>query len=199
MERLYEISHIKEKQFNWSNIPEIPIDNVLWEPGCGVRAFARLCYDDEALYVSLRAVEAHIRAEYTVPLSPVHRDSCLEFFFMPERGERYFNFEVNPNGCMHIGFGHNRADRVILARRDDMEFFCIKPERTPNGWAVSYRVPLSFLQLFYPDFSFSGLLRANAYKCGDDTAHPHYLSWNPVTSTQPDFHRPEDFGIMKFE
>ena len=118
---------------------------------------------------------------------------------MPERGERYFNFEVNPNGCMHIGFGHNRADRVILARRDDMEFFCIKPERTPNGWAVSYRVPLSFLQLFYPDFSFSGLLRANSYKCGDDTAHPHYLSWNPVTSTQPDFHRPEDFGIMKFE
>ncbi|MBO7423373.1 MAG: carbohydrate-binding family 9-like protein, partial [Oscillospiraceae bacterium] len=131
MERLYEISRIKEKQFNWSNIPEIPIDNVLWEPDCYVRAFARLCYDDEALYVSLRAVEAQIRAEYTAPLSPVHRDSCLEFFFMPERGDRYFNFEVNPNGCMHIGFGHNRADRVILARRDDMEFFCIKPERTP--------------------------------------------------------------------
>ena len=82
MERLYEISRIKEKQFNWSNIPEIPIDNVLWEPDCGVRAFARLCYDDEALYVSLRAVEAQIRAEYTAPLSPVHRDSCLEFFFM---------------------------------------------------------------------------------------------------------------------
>ena len=199
MERQYVITRVKEKQFNWSDIPDLPIDNILWEPDCGIRAFARLCYDEEALYASLRAAEAEIRAEYTAPLSPVHRDSCLEFFFMPEKGDRYFNFEVNPNGCMHIGFGHNRADRVVLTRRDDAEFFRIKSERTPDGWAVSYRIPLSFLRLFYPEFAFSGLLRANAYKCGDDTAHPHYLSWNPVTSLQPDFHRPEDFGIMKFE
>ena len=199
MERQYVITRVKEKQFNWSDIPDLPIDNILWEPDCGIRAFARLCYDEEALYASLRAAEAEIRAEYTAPLSPVHRDSCLEFFFMPEKGDRYFNFEVNPNGCMHIGFGHNRADRVVLTRRDDAEFFRIKSERTPDGWAVSYRIPLSFLRLFYPEFAFSGLLRANAYKCGDDTAHPHYLSWNPVTSLQPDFHRSEDFGIMKFE
>ena len=199
MERQYVITRVKEKQFNWSDIPDLPIDNILWEPDCGIRAFARLCYDEEALYASLRAAEAEIRAKYTAPLSPVHRDSCLEFFFMPEKGDRYFNFEVNPNGCMHIGFGHNRADRVVLTRRDDAEFFRIKSERTPDGWAVSYRIPLSFLRLFYPEFAFSGLLRANAYKCGDDTAHPHYLSWNPVNSLQPDFHRPEDFGIMKFE
>ena len=199
MEKQYMISRIKGKQFNWSDIPELRLDNILWEPDCGVRAFARLCYDEEALYVSLRAAEAEIRAEYTAPLSPVHRDSCLEFFFMPEKGDRYFNYEVNPNGCMHIGFGHNRADRVILTRRDDTEFFRIQPERTSDGWSVSYRIPLSFLRLFYPDFTFSGLIRANVYKCGDDTAHPHYLAWNPVTSLQPDFHRPEDFGIMKFE
>ena len=199
MERQYVISRIKEKQFNWSDVPKLPIDNILWEPDCGIRAFARLCYDEEAIYVSLRAAEAEIRAEYTAPLSPVHRDSCLEFFFMPENGDRYFNFEVNPNGCMHIGFGHNRADRVILTRRDDTEFFRIQPERTSGGWAVSYRIPLLFLRLFYPDFAFSGSLRANVYKCGDDTAHPHYLSWNPVTSLQQDFHRLEDFGIMNFE
>ena len=31
-----------------------------------------------------------------------------------------------------------------------------------------------------------------------DTLQAHYLSWNPVTSDAPDFHRPEDFGIMRF-
>ena len=39
-------------------------------------------------------------------------------------------------------------------------------------------------------------LRANFYKCGDKTAHPHFLSWNPVGTPSPDFHRPEFFGEL---
>lgn len=198
MDRQYRIMRLRS-QFPGEKIPELSVDNILWTPDFGIRAYARLCFDEEALYVSLRAAEAQIRAEYVAPLSPVHRDSCLEFFFMPEREDRYFNFEINPNGCLHIGYGHNRADRVILTRRDDREFFQIRSERVADGWSVSYRIPLSFLRLFYPDFIFSGSLRANVYKCGDDTIHPHFLSWNPVTSTQPDFHRPENFGSMEFE
>ncbi|MDE5921249.1 MAG: hypothetical protein K2G82_06535, partial [Paramuribaculum sp.] len=26
------------------------------------------------------------------------------------------------------------------------------------------------------------------------TSEPHYLSWAPITTPQPDFHRPEFFG-----
>ena len=32
-------------------------------------------------------------------------------------------------------------------------------------------------------------IRANFYKCGDKTAHPHYVSWAPINTPQPDFHR----------
>lgn len=39
-------------------------------------------------------------------------------------------------------------------------------------------------------------LRGNIYKCGDKTAHPHFLSWAPVGTSQPDFHRPEYFGTF---
>ena len=38
----------------------------------------------------------------------------------------------------------------------------------------------------------------NFFKCGDLTEQAHYLSWNPVTSEQPDFHRPQDFGLLRF-
>ena len=38
------------------------------------------------------------------------------------------------------------------------------------------------------------LIRANFYKCGDDTAYPHYGMWRPFQSDKPDFHRPEEFG-----
>ena len=41
-------------------------------------------------------------------------------------------------------------------------------------------------------------MRANFYKCGDKTLQPHFLSWSPIHSEKPDFHRPEDFGIINF-
>lgn len=183
---------------DWNAISELSADNILWEPDCGVRAFAQLCYDDSNLYIHLRAVEKDIRAEYTAPLSPVYQDSCLEFFFMPDGGDRYFNFEINPNGCLYIELGHSRSDRFIQYRDDMTDRFDIRAGKTDDGWEVSYRIPLDFIRLFYPDYEFSGVLRANIYKCGDMTAAKHYLSWNPVTSEKPDFHRPQDFGEMIF-
>lgn len=186
-------------EVNWEEIPELSVDRVLWKPDAGIRAFGRFCFNDEALGVSLRAAEREIRAAYTAPLSPVCRDSCLEFFFMQENEDRYFNFEINPNGCLYIGFGHGRKDSTALYREGMSSLFKINTAGTADGWEVSYWIPLSFLRLFCPGFTFSGRLRANVYKCGDDTVRPHYLSWSPVLSDTPDFHRPEDFGIMAFQ
>ena len=184
---------------DWNSVPELEADRILWKPDCGIRAFGQFCHDAQHLYVRLRAAEAQIRAEYREPLSPVYQDSCLEFFFMPEGGDRYFNFEINPNGCLWIGFGHSREDSTVLYRSGMEQRFDIRTGRTRDGWEVFYRIPLSFLRLFLPDFAFAGILRANVYKCGDLTAHEHYLSWNPVTSETPDFHRPADFGLMTLE
>ena len=38
----------------------------------------------------------------------------------------------------------------------------------------------------------------NFYKCGDQQVVPHYLSWAPITTENPDFHRPEYFGELNF-
>ena len=38
-----------------------------------------------------------------------------------------------------------------------------------------------------------------ALKCGDDTAVPHFLSWNPIGAPRPNFHTPEYFGEIHFE
>ena len=187
-----------EETPDWNAVPELEVSEVLWLPDCGIRAFGRFCYSAESLHVRLRAVEENIRAEYTAPLSRVCEDSCLEFFFMPEKDDRYFNFEINPNGCPYAGFGRSRQDRVVLYRRDAKQLFAIRTQKTPDGWEASYRLPLSFLRLFWPDFSFTGSLRANVYKCGEKTAREHYLSWNPCSSETPDFHRPADFGVMTF-
>jgi hypothetical protein len=40
---------------------------------------------------------------------------------------------------------------------------------------------------------------ANFYKCGDETAVAHYVTWNPIKTVNPDYHRPEYFGKVTFE
>ena len=119
---------------------------------------------------------------------------------MPEGYDRYMNFEINPNGCLYVGIGHERADSAPLDITDDLtQLFDIRSGKTDDGWEVYYTIPLSLLREYYPDCSLSGILYANVYKCGDKTNHKHYLSWNYVGTEKPDFHRPEFFGQMGFE
>ena len=160
---------------------------------------AQVCYDDAALYVRLSVREQNIRAEHKTPGCMVCEDSCMEFFFCPTAGDdRYFNFEWNPNAQLYLGFGPNRYDSVRLLVQDEQALFAPCPARTADGWELTFRVPVSFVRRFVPDFALTPgtALRANCFKCGELTPQPHYYSWNPVTSETPDFHRPCDFGQM---
>lgn len=183
----------------WDKIPYLEVDQIHWLPDTGARMMQQICYDDSALYIRQFAVEHNIRAEHISPLSQVCEDSCMEFFFCPDpSNNRYFNFELNPNGCLYLGLFKNRESYARLLPPNAQKLFNIRTERTHNGWTVSYQIPLSFIQLFFPDFHLAPgqSFRANCYKCGDRTDHPHYLAWNPCSSENPDFHRPVDFGLM---
>lgn len=184
---------------DWTGIQVLPIDKVLWCENPGIRAYGQLCYDEENLYVHMSTAEENIRAEYTAPLSPVHEDSCLEFFFRIPGSENYFNFEINPNGCMCLKYGPSRAERIDIVKSDAMEYFNIHINRSSEGWELFYKIPLRFLRFFQPDYRFAGSLYANLYKCGDKTVKEHFLAWAPINTEKPDFHRPEFFKELRFE
>ena len=184
---------------DWNKVPVLAVDKVLWTPDAGIRAKGQICHDSENIYVHLMAKEKDIRAVNKEPLSAVYEDSCLEFFFMREGADDYFNFEVNPNGVLNIQFGPTKTDRTDLVREDAKDYFAIHTDRTAEGWEVFYRIPLKFIQVFYPNFSFEEPITANVYKCGNKTVHKHYLAWNTVHSETPNFHRPVDFAKMVFE
>ena len=42
-------------------------------------------------------------------------------------------------------------------------------------------------------------MRMNLYKCGDGLAEPHYLTWQPISTPAPDYHRPEFCVPVTFE
>ena len=198
--RQYTILPVHTEAPVWTELPCLAVDNVQWLGDTGVRMWQQMCYDADFLYVRQYAQEPNQRTQLTGQLQQVCEDSCMEFFFTPGDDDRYFNLEMNPNGAARLAFGPPAGPRTLLLPRDMEQLFAIKAERTADSWTLTYRIPLSFLQLFYPDFRYvsGAALRGNCYKCGDLTDHPHYLSWNPVQSDVPAFHRPQDFGLFLF-
>ena len=166
-----------------------------------IDAEAKIAYDEEALYVELSANELKLRKEQTGPLGAPCCDSCLEFFFCPEESEnRYFNIEVNPAGCCYLGIGTSIDTLVRLHPELHPDLLSIRTEEDGDSWRVSYRVPFSFIRLFFPDFAPAPgkKLRCNFYHCGDDTILPHFLAWNRVETGKFSFHQPDAFGELVF-
>ena len=189
----------KPAELDWDKLPVMAIDCLLWSDPLSITAQAAMCYDDEGLYVRLSAQEENIRAENTGLLGIPCEDSCLEFFFSPiPNDNRYFNIEMNPNGCLYLGFGSNRYNLVRLIARSNP--FPTEIERFDGGWQITYNIPWDFVRQFFPDFvAMPGkTMRGNCYKCGDLTVQPHYFSWNPIRLNTPEFHCPGEFGLLRF-
>lgn len=186
---------------DWACVPAVELKNHLWSDVRAISAQAQLCWDEDNLYVRLQATEPDILCRFDGLCDPVYQDSCLEFFFSPKEGDsRYFNFEGNPNGAMYIGFGAMGENRCRLHIPNVRELFQICPFSTSDGWGLTYRIPVRFIQIFEPNFHLHpGLqLRANFYKCGDETKQPHFIAWNPIDLPSPSFHQPDFFGCIVF-
>ena len=187
---------------DWSTVPKLDVDCILWLPDANVRMTQQICYDDTAIYVHQRSVEQHIRAEESGPMAMVCFDSCMEFFFCPDpNSDRYFNFEWNPDGGLYLGLRSGHELYVRLQPEDPVALFEYRSQRTEDGWEIFYKIPLFFINRIFPECKLTSgtALRANSFKCGDRTVPPHYLSWNPSTCEYPNFHRVCDFGRMILE
>lgn len=196
----------------WRGLPALAVDQpVGGAPTHAPRTLARLCWDDDCLHVVFRVEDRYVRAVVDRYQGPVCTDSCVEFFFTPGTDPRagYFNIETNCGGTVlfHHQTGRN-AGRREMTDEDGRRLAVahtmparVDPEMPgPVTWLVSYRVPYEVLEAYAPvDRPRSGVVwRANLYKCGDATSHPHWLAWSPVDVPAPDFHRPEYFGTVRF-
>ena len=215
--RVARILHASTPDANW--------DKPLWAPSetLELRNFmgerpahfpkvqARLMYDAEALQGIFRVEDRYVRAVAGKNQDGVCRDSCAEFFFVTgtDLGRGYFNLEMNCGGVFlfHWQRASGKENRVLteeecarvsvvstLPRR-------VEPEIAESTtWCVEFRVPFSLLEgqttVTKPGPGVSW--RANFYKCGDQTSHPHWLTWAPVGFPKPRFHLPEFFGTLEF-
>ena len=163
-------------------------------------------------YVKWKVEDRFVLARRTKHQQDVYRDSCVELFFTPggvpeERG--YFNLETNCAGVKlfgaHIVGGKDEkftaADFASVVTASSLEGPIDREIVEPTTWTLEYKIPLGLLERHAkierprPGVTW----RANFYKCADDSSHPHWLTWSPVTNAEPSFHLPKYFGILAFE
>ena len=163
-------------------------------------------HDGAALYVQFRVKDAHVRSVQTEYQGPVYTDSCVEFFVQPVKGKGYFNVEINAGGTLLLTYiedptrvpgGFARFTRVESAWGSQVQIQSslpriVEPERAAE-WSLRYRIPFALFE-HYTGVETEKEWRGNVYKCGDNTSHPHWIAWSPVSALN--FHLPECFGAI---
>lgn len=132
--------------------------------------------------------------------SRVHQDSCVEFFVEPDGKLPYYNFEFNCIGTIHAACRTDRNNGILLSdeKLDRVRRYASCGTRPFNelegmfSWNLLVAIPLDLMGIEYNGKPIE--MRGNFYKCADATAAPHFLSWSPIDTPEPDFHRPEFFA-----
>jgi hypothetical protein len=183
------------------------IDTVNWKDFSykpGVRF--NIAWGENEIYIKYYVRESNVKAEKSKTNEMVCEDSCVEFFVSPSDDGLYYNLEFNPIGTALMGSGHGRHDSTRAdARIVDGIRRLTSMGNAPFGeisgdlqWTITLAIPLETF-FYHKTGSLKGKsFRANFYKCGDKLSNPHFVTWNPVGTEKPDYHRPEHFGILKF-
>lgn len=166
----------------------------------------RIGHTGDEIWLKYYVTENHLRAKETRTNGEVYKDSCVEFFISHDN-ENYYNFEFSCIGTIHLAWGAGRhqrqfAEPSLIKKIEIQSTLGNQPFDNKSGdfsWEMMIRIPVE-------SFAFSRLKNfnnlkatANFYKCGDETAVPHYVTWNPIGTGQPDYHQPNYFGKVHFE
>jgi hypothetical protein len=177
------------------------------------RTEVKLLAGPTGLHGFFRVLDRYVRCVHTGWQEPVYQDSCVEFFVQPKTAGGYFNFEFNCGGAMLASYitdstrtahGFKAFSRLSVEEMEQVRIYHSLPERIEPEigeetiWFLEFFIPFALLARYAgPLGDLAGQVwRANFYKCGDKTSHPHWASWAPVDELN--FHLPRCFGALLF-
>lgn len=187
-----------------SEAPRRNIEAVNWAEHYPYRPLTTVAvaHSRDTLYIDFFVRCNYLRAENYINQSPVSEDSCVEFFVEPTGRLPYWNFEFNCIGTVNASVRNKRSEPTRLTEEQiaTIKRFpsCgTRPFRELEGlftWNLLVGIPFELIGIKYEGKPIE--MRGNFYKCASAATQPHFLSWNPIKTEQPDFHRPEFFGDL---
>ena len=190
-----------------TDVPSHRVGCVNWPeefPYCPDVTF-RIAHTGSAFYVHFAVCGEDLRAVNTEPLSAVAQDSCVEFFMQLPDDAAYWNFEFNCIGTVNASHRVERSNPVRLTvdeiatigRNASCGTAPFEERSGIHRWTLTVRIPFDLVGI--DKSNIPSHIKANVYKCGSKTSHPHYVSWAPIDSTHPDFHVKSSFAQMSLE
>jgi len=161
---------------------------------------------NSSIFIKFSVRGTMLRAIYSNDQDPVYQDSCVEFFCMPVGADKYTNFEFNCIGTCSASSRKSRNDDVVPFSKEEMQTIKRYPSigrRAFNEmegmfeWELTVEIPFKFMGI--DSENLPQKILGNFYKCADGTDSPHFISWSPIQTDKPDFHRPEFFGELSFD
>ena len=167
----------------------------------------RIVHIGDQILLKFYVREKNIGAKTSIINGDIYKDSCVEFFISPLANGIYFNFEFNCIGIPHVGYGAGRHDRQLLPvdvlqtikTRSSLGTEPFAERHGDFSWELFIQIPVSCFLTESIEL-FNGLSsKGNFYKCGDELAEPHFVTWNPVKTENPDYHQYGFFGDIQFD
>ncbi|MCQ2609089.1 MAG: hypothetical protein MJ197_10445 [Bacteroidales bacterium] len=180
---------------NWNEFPYLP------------KTQFAMAHSLDGILLHFMVIEDEVRGFVTEDLGPVSSDSCVEFFACMGEDDLYYNIECNCLGYVSMGVRKTRNDKEHasseilkqIKRYTSLGNQYIGEIKKQYSWDCVLEIPYSaFFKHTVTNLSGKDI-RANFYKCGGSGELKHYVSWNPIVSNKPDFHRPECFGLIHFD
>ena len=164
-----------------------------------------IAHAGDCIFLKFYVVEDVVKASYYKPDDPVYKDSCVEFFISFDEDQEYYNLEFNAIGTCKLNFGKNRNERVVISEELNKRIMFsanIQNNAVSNSkrikWELALMIPIAVFSKHNIKSLSEKKCSANFYKCGDDLPVPHFLCWNNIQSSEPDFHLQEYFGEILF-
>lgn len=198
---LSAVSAILDKQAAMNVVGTLSWDAYNYRPD----VHFRIAHSGHHILLKFSVTEKAVRALETRINGEVYKDSCVEFF-ISFNGKCYYNFEFSCIGTPHVAWGEGRHNRIklpeaVVGKIRAESSLGDQPFETVEGsfnWELTVLIPTSCF-VSDPGISLDGIrASSNFYKCVDELPEPHFVTWNPVGTPQPDYHRPEYFGQIRF-
>ena len=199
---LEEISEEMDKQVRKLQIDTINWKDYSYKPDVNFS----IAYGEKEIFLKYYVREDYFKAEKNETNQMVCEDSCVEFFVSPADDGIYYNFEFNGIGTCLLGTGTGRENSTRcnpeivkgIRRLTSAGTTPVKEREGAFEWTITVAIPFEVFFHHKVDNIKGKTFRANFYKCGDMLKVPHYVTWNPVGTENPDYHQPGYFGMLKF-
>jgi hypothetical protein len=160
---------------------------------------ARLCYDDNYLYVAFQCQDTELQASMLNRDDPIYNEEVVEVFLDPDSDElTYYEFEVSP---LNVIFDATVLNPTGVSPEIDTSWDCpglltaVKVDDQKN-WVVEIAIPFSSIDAIPPKPGDEW--RVNLYRI-ERVPRVDFNCWSPTIAEPPNFHIPSKFGILRFE